>query len=217
MSIINQMPKELRLLCEDWSNSMEKISGYEARLDYAQKVLPDLLLNTSLFETILKNIMDGEPYPDIRKATMFDNEMLLYTDNKRLFSIRLYLWGQGDYTPIHDHNAWGVIGTVSGEFEVTKYIREDDGSTDEYARLSEKDRLMLRPGETDVTLPLNNGIHHTGNPTDKTITTIHLYGNPGRRTYINNFDPETGRISRMYAPISLKRMLASEALRSLEA
>ncbi len=217
MSMLNQMPTELRLLCERWSKSMEKISGYEARLAYIRKALPDLLMDTTLLRVILKNIMDGGRYPDIRQGTMFDNEMLLYTDNKRLFSIRLYLWGPGEYTPVHDHNAWGLIGSVLGEFEVIKYTREDDGSDEEYARLGEKDRLLLKPGETDVTLPLNNGIHRTGNPTDKTLATMHLYGNPVRRTYINTFDPESGRISRMYAPRSRKRILASEALHTLEA
>lgn len=217
MSMLNQMPTELRLLCEGWSKSMEEISGHKARLEYIRKVFPDLMLNTSLFRQLLENIIEGARYPDIRQGTMFDNEMLLYTDSKRLFSIRLYLWGRGEYTPIHDHNAWGLIGSVLGEFEVVKYTREDDGSDEEYARLEETDRLVLKPGESDVTLPLNNGIHRTGNPTDKTITTIHLYGNPVRRTYINTYDPESGRISRLYAPRSRKRILASEALRALEA
>jgi len=211
-NMLDQMPNELRLLCEDWSESAEKISGLEARLQFFRKILPDLLLNEPLFKSILKNIADGSPYPDIRQGTMFDNELLLYTDNKRIFSIRLYLWNQRKYTPIHDHNAWGLIGTVSGEFEVTKYVREDDGSDEAYARLRERETLILKPGEIDTTLPLNKGIHKTGNPTEKTVTTIHLYGNPVRRTYINTFEPETGRISRLYAPKPLKRLLAEEAL-----
>jgi predicted metal-dependent enzyme (double-stranded beta helix superfamily) len=217
MSMLDQMPTELRLLCERWSKSMEEISGYEARLKFIREAFPDLLLNTTLFRVLLKNIIDGARYPDIRQGTMFDNEMLLYTDSKRLFSIRLYLWGRGEYTPIHDHNAWGLIGPVLGEFEVIKYTRQDEGSDEEYARLGEKERLVLNPGETDVTLPLNNGIHMTGNPTDKTLATIHLYGNPVRRTYINTYDIQSGRISRLYAPRSRKRILASEALRTLEA
>jgi len=216
MKMLDHMPKKLRLLCERWSKSMEKISGFEGRLAYVQKVLPELLLNKSLFKEIFKNIMEGAKYPDIRKGTLFDNEIPLYTDNKRLFSIRLYLWGPGDYTPIHDHNAWGLIGSVLGEFEVIKYTRKDDGLDEGYARLVEKDKLILMPGETDVTLPLNNGIHKTGNPTEKTIATIHLYGNPVRRKYINSFDPDTGQISRMCVPRLRKRMLASETLRNLE-
>jgi predicted metal-dependent enzyme (double-stranded beta helix superfamily) len=216
-NMLDQMPQELRRLCEGWSKEMEKLSGTEAYMAYVQRVLPDLLLNTSLFKIILNNILKGETYPDIRQGTMFDNEVLLYVDSNRLFSIRLYFWGPGEYTPIHDHNAWGYIGTISGEFEVIKYAREDAGSDDEYARLTENERLVLGPGEAEVTFPLNRGIHQTGNPTDKTITTIHLYGNPVGRNYINNFDLETGRITRMYAPKSKKRMLASEALNNLEA
>lgn len=216
MNMLDEMPKELRLLCERWSESMENLSGFEGHLAYLQKALPELLLNKSLFKVILKNITEGAQYPDIRKGTLFDNEILIYTDSKRLFSIRLYLWGPGEYTPIHDHNAWGLIGSVSGDFEVIKYTRQDDGLDEGYARLVEKNKLILMPGESDITLPLNKGIHRTGNPTDKTIATIHLYGTPVRRTYINTFDIDTGQIARMRVPRLRKRMLASEALNNLE-
>ena len=215
MNLQSEMPEELHLICERWSKTMEKLSGYGAQVDYVQKELPGLLTNKALFKFILKNIMGGAAYPDTGQATMFDNELLLYLDSKRLFSIRLYLWGPGEYTPIHDHSSWGVLGTVSGDFEVIKFIRQDDGKQEEYVRLMESEKLNLLPGQTDVTLPLNNGIHKTGNPTDITTANIHLYGNPVRRSYINRFDLETGRVDRIYAPKARKRILASEALRGL--
>ena len=215
MNLLSEMPDALRSMCARWSKTMEKLSGYEARVDYIQEELPGLLTNIALFKVILKNIMGSARYPDLRHATLFDNELLLYLDSKRLFSIRLYLWGPGEYTPIHDHSSWGVIGPVSGDFEVIKYTRQDDGSREEYASLVETEKLKLLPGETHVTLPLNNGIHKTGNPTDMTTANIHLYGNPVRRSYINRFDLETGRVDHMYAPKARKQMLASEALRGL--
>jgi len=212
----NQMPEALREISERWSMDLESISGHEGRLAYLQNAMPDLLLNRAVFAVIFKNITDGGQYPDIRQATMFPNEMLLYADSKRMFSIRLYLWSRGEYTPIHDHNAWGLIGPVVGDFEVINYARKDTGSREDCARLEERNRLILAPGQTEIVLPLNNGIHRTGNPTDMTAATVHVYGNPVRRTYINSFDMETGRIQRIYAPRAQKRMLASEALRALE-
>ena len=217
MDTMRKMPEALRSVCERWSDAMAEISGYEGRLAYVRRVLPDLLLDGSIFSGVLKNVMDGAQYPDIRQATMFDNEMLLYTDRKRIFSIRLYLWGPGDYTPIHDHNAWGVIGPVMGKLQVTRFTREDTGTDESTARLKQSDDLILTAGQTEVVLPLNNGIHRTGNPGDLTSATVHLYGNPVRRTYVNSFDLESGQITRIYAPRARKRMLASEALRSLEA
>jgi len=212
MNTLNHMPQDFRLLCESWSQSVEKIVEYEARLAYFQEALPALLLNKSLFSTIFRHIIDGDPYPEIGKATMFDNEILLYVDQNRLFSLRLYLWAPGEYTPVHDHSAWGLIGTISGSFELIKFTRQDDGSDDNYASLIEADRIFLKPGEIEVTLSLDKGIHRTGNPTDQTVATMHLYGDPVKRSYINKFDPETGRISRMYAPKARKRVLATEAL-----
>ena len=215
MNLLSEMPEELRTICKHWSKTMEKLSGYEARVDHIQKELPGLLENKTLFKVLLNNIIGSAKYPDLRQATMFDNELLLYLDGNRLFSIRLYLWGPGEYTPIHDHSSWGVIGPVSGDFEVIKYARQDDGSREEYAILVETAKLKLLPGETDLTLPLNNGIHKTGNPTDITTANIHVYGNPVRRPYINRFDLKTGRVDPIYAPKARKRMLASEALRGL--
>ena len=213
MKAHSQMPADFRMFCKRFSQNLEKLSGYEARLDYIKKEFPGLLANKSFFSTILNNVANGAAYPDIREATMFTNEILLYADEKRLFSIRIYLWKPGEFTPAHDHSAWGVIGSVSGDLGVIKYSRNDDGSRKDYADLVEKQKLTLSPGEFDVVLPLNKGIHKTGNLTDTTSLTVHLYGNPIRRPYINRFDLDTGRIYRMYSPRTEKRMLASEALR----
>ena len=209
------MPEKLKRICQGWSLQMEKESDYETRVAYVRAALPELLANQTLFNLILENIMDGRRYPDIREATLFPNEILLYTDPRRIFSLRMYLWGPKSFTGVHDHSAWGVMGPVSGRFEVIKYRRTDDGTREAHAVLEEKERVVILPGETEITLPLNNGIHKTGNPGDDTAITVHLYGNPVRRSYINSFDLHTGKIYRMYAPRSRKRMLASEALRGL--
>ncbi|MEE8399868.1 MAG: cysteine dioxygenase family protein [Desulfobacterales bacterium] len=210
------MPDALRTICDHWSTSMEKISGHKSRLAYIREALPDLLLDTSIFSDILNNIIDGADYPDTRKAHMFDNEILLFTDKQRLFSIRMYLWAPGEYTPIHDHNAWGVIGPITGSLSVTRYAREDAGSDETTASLKEEGKTLLTPGQTDAVLPLDNGIHKTGNPGEMTNATINLYGTPVRRTYINHFDTASGKVYKIHAPRQRKRMLASEALRSLE-
>jgi len=215
--MLSRMPAALRRLCEDWSEALGKLSGYDNRLAYIQKALPELLLHTDIFSEILKNVMDGKAYPDIRQATAFSNEIVLFNDKNRMFSIRMYLWEPGEFTPIHDHNAWGVFGPVTGSLSVTKYVRKDTGQDDGYAQLKEGREVLLARGRTDTVLPLNDGIHRTGNPGEMTAATVHLYGNPVKRTYINYFDGTTGRIRRIYAPRARKRKLASEALRSLDA
>jgi hypothetical protein len=158
--------EELLGICNRWSRSIENISGDAARIEFFQNELPGFLSNQAVFEKLLKNIKDGSPYPDLRQAQMIDDEILLYLNPKRLFSLRMFLYGPGDYTPIHDHNSWGISGASIGELGVIRYAREDDGALEGYARLRQTAQVHMPPGELELTRPLNDGIHQTGNPGD---------------------------------------------------
>ncbi len=206
-------PEELLEICKRWSDSIENISGDAARMDFFQNELPGFLRNQSVFQELLKNIIGGSPYPDLRQAQMIDDEILLYLNPKRLFSLRMFLYGPGDYTPIHDHNSWGVSGAAVGELGVIRYAREDDGTVEGFARLRQTARVQLQPGEIELTRPLNNGIHQTGNPGQGTTIMISIYGSPVRRLYINRFDHEHNKVDRLYPPRIKKKMLASQALK----
>jgi predicted metal-dependent enzyme (double-stranded beta helix superfamily) len=208
-------PEELLEICQRWSDSIENISGDAARMDFFQNELPGFLRNQSLFQELLKNILDGSPYPDLRQAQMIDDEILLYLNPKRLFSLRMFLYGPGDYTPIHDHNSWGVSGAVVGELGVIRYARQDDGTVEGYARLRQTARVQSQPGEIELTRPLNDGIHQTGNPGQGTTIMISIYGSPVRRLYIHRFDHEHNKVDRLYPPRKKKKMLAAQALKHL--
>ena len=205
-------PEELLEICKRWSDSIENISGDAARMDFFQNELPGFLRNQSVFQELLKNIIGGSPYPDLRQAQMIDDEILLYLNPKRLFSLRMFLYGPGDYTPIHDHNSWGVSGAAVGELGVIRYAREDDGTVEGFARLRQTARVQLQPGEIELTRPLNDGIHQTGNPGQGTTIMISVYGSPVRRLYINRFDHEHNKVDRLYPPRIKKKMLAAQAL-----
>ena len=208
-------PEELLEICQRWSDSIENISGDAARMDFFQNELPGFLRNQSVIQELLKNITGGSPYPDLRQAQMIDDEILLYLNPKRLFSLRMFLYGPGDYTPIHDHNSWGVSGAVVGELGVIRYARQDDGTVEGYARLRQTARGQLQPGEIELTRPLNDGIHQTGNPGQGTTIMISVYGSPVRRLYINRFDHEHNKVDRLYPPRIKKKMLAAQALEHL--
>ena len=205
-------PEELLEICNRWSEAIEGISGDPARIEYFQNELPGFLLNQTLIEELLKNIKSGNPYPDLRQAQIIDDEILLYLNPKRLFSLRMFLYGPGDYTPIHDHSSWGVSGAAAGELGVIRYVREDDGSVEGYAQLLQAAPLHLMPGEIELTRPLNEGIHQTGNPSDGVTMMVSIYGSPIRRPYINCFDYRTKKVERLYPPRIKKKMLATQAL-----
>ncbi len=209
--------EELRSVCQKWATAVRRINGREGRMAFFREELPALLVNRPLFEGILKATTGGAPYPNLRQETQFDNELVLYRDPARLFSLRMYLFGPGEHTPVHDHTSWGVSGSAFGPLEVVRYRREDDGSNPEQAQLTPAGRRVLWPGDIEETWPLDRGIHRTGNPNERTTLMVSIYGTPLRRLYIQRFNLENGCIHRVFAPRFKKRMLAEQALKVMEA
>lgn len=212
MPVHPKMPVELVSICNRWPQAMEKLKAEKERIEYIQDELPELLRKRGIFVELLSNIAKGQPYPDTRQAQLFEDEILLYLNPKPLFSIRMFIYEPGAYTPIHDHNSWGVIGSALGKIGVIKYIREDDGSKQGYARLHKTEDLILEGSQTDIALPLSQGIHQTGNSDSDTSIMVSVYGRPIRQVYIHRFDLENNRVFRMYPPRIKKRLLATQAL-----
>ncbi len=215
MSRLPESLNELQTIFNRWSESLQNLKDMEKRIFYIGKELPGLLLNRRLFRTIMTQIVKGRRYPDVHQATMFSNEFVLFISERRLFSVRLYIYGPGQYTPIHDHNSWGVYGCVHNRIEVVRYRREDDESREGYARLREMERPILQPGQTASVLPLNDGIHKAGNPDGQTSVMLCVYGTPIRRLYVNQYDHRQNSVSKLYPPRLRKKMLAAQALETM--
>jgi len=215
---LTHTPKEIVSFARECAQGLTPLTHNHERIALMQEMLPQLLDRKQLFRTLLGNLLGKGIYPDLRYATMFDSEFILYTDPARLFSLRMFLWGPGAYDPVHDHNSWGVIGPVTGKLEVINYRREDDGTRQGHAELVERDRrIILSPG-TYFVLPLDEGIHRTGNPTSDTTIQVSIYGaGQTTRNHINGFDLETGTCYPIYAPKEKKKLLAAQALATLDA
>lgn len=207
---------ELHDRCFEWSQALAGRSAEAERIAILQAELQEFVLDRPLIGGILREIAGGALESDPRQRLLFDNEWLLYMDARRRFSLRMYLHGPAEYTMIHDHSSWGILGNASGVMEVVKYRREDAGEKEGYARLAQSESIYCTPGRTDLTRPLNNGIHRVGNPTERTIVVINIYGTPLRRLYINRFDIHKNQVSKVYPPRFRKKMLASEALLEFE-
>jgi len=207
---------ELQGVCRTWAAAIKTIGDREGRLAFFEAELPALLAHLALFKGILKGILSGSPYPDLRQETLFGNELILYSDPGRMFSLRLYIFGPGEHTSVHDHTSWGVFGSAFGKLEVVRYRRENDGADPDQAQLALSRRLVLWPGETEKTLPLDQGIHRTGNPGDGTTLMVSVYGTPLRRLYIQRFNLENGSVHRVFSPRFKKKMLAEQALKAME-
>jgi len=207
---------KLRAVFDRWSESIQQYRENEKRILFIGNEMSGLLLNRPLFKKVLAAVAQGGNYPDIRQATMFSNEFILFINPQRLFSVRLYIYEPGEYSWIHDHNSWGVYGCVSNRIEVIRYRRLDDGTKPGYARLEEIERPMLQPGQTASVLPLNDGIHQAGNPADHTSVMLSVYGTPIRRLFVNQYDISQHTVTKRYPPRLRKKMLATRALDSME-
>jgi predicted metal-dependent enzyme (double-stranded beta helix superfamily) len=215
---LTHTPAEIVSFCNECTRGLAPLRNNQERIALMQHLLPQLLGRKQLFHTILGNLLEKGIYPDLRYATMFDSEFILYTDPGRLFSLRMFLWDPGAYDPVHDHNSWGVIGPVTGKLEVVNYRRDDDGTQAGRADLVEADRRIILPPDTYFVLPLDEGIHRTGNPTSDAIIQVSIYGEgQTTRHYINGFDIKTGTCYPIYAPKEKKKLLAARALALLGA
>lgn len=211
------IPMEIESFCNRCSQTLKSLNGYDPCIDFVKQEMSELLRNRGLFLRLMRSVIEGGSFPDVQRPTLFDNEIVLYIDPNRLYSLRIYLWGPGEYTPIHDHNAWGVIGAVNDGYEVVNYSRLDDESMESHAELKETERFFLKAAQCAHTFPLNEGIHRTGNPTSATNITLSLYGRPLARPFIQGFDDVHRRVYRILSPKRKKLYLASQAVKGLEA
>ena len=95
--------------------------------------------------------------------------------NLSLFAL---VWLPGQWTPVHDHGCWGVVGLVRGVLEERSYMSASgDIGSDSGIRLKRGGVILLNPGSVSSFVPNPDHIHMTGVPDDReTCISLHLYG-----------------------------------------
>jgi len=95
-------------------------------------------------------------------------------------SLSLYalVWQPGQWTPVHDHGSWGVVGVLQGMLEERSYIRLDaNRDADTGMELVRGGIILLAPGTVTSFVPNPDHIHVTGVPATSALTvSLHLYG-----------------------------------------
>ncbi len=191
-------------LCREWSREAGALIGPQARQAFFRERLPDLLRDGARWRAVLLALARGAGGGG---ETIFETEVVLYRDPARLFSLRIYLFGPGDHTPVHDHSSWGVSGPAFGELEVVRYR-----PAAEAGRLLALPPQRLRPGQIECTPALEEGIHRTGSPGPGATLMVSVYGTPQRRLYLQFYDPEGGPPRRVYPPRLKRKRLAARML-----
>ena len=96
-------------------------------------------------------------------------------DSLSLYSI---VWQPGQWTPVHDHGSWGVVGVIEGVLEERSYVRlSPDRGANEGSELARGGTVLLRQGAVTSFVPTPDHIHVTGVPAERPrAVSLHLYG-----------------------------------------
>src|SRR6478736_70784 len=103
---------------------------------------------------------------------------LIYAAPDKSLSLYSLVWLPGQWTPIHDHGSWGVVGVVEGVLEERAYVRlSQDRGADADIDLARGGTVLLRHGAVTSFVPNPDHIHVTGVPSDRPrAVSLHLYG-----------------------------------------
>ena len=103
---------------------------------------------------------------------------LIYALPDKSLSLYSLVWMPGQWTPVHDHGSWGVVGVLEGVLEERSYVRMSaDRDADEDIELVRGGVVLLGKGAVTTFVPNPDHIHVTGVPADRPrAVSLHLYG-----------------------------------------
>jgi predicted metal-dependent enzyme (double-stranded beta helix superfamily) len=201
--------------CEGFQSLQRERAKATRLLDAGQQLLGELLKDPTWFGKFLQRYIADPAFLTDQPTSGFDNEIRLHRSPDRAFTILAYIWDHPDQCPVHDHSAWGLIGSLLNPLREVKYRRLDDGKVEGFAELEQVSDSLLEPGQVGFVLPLNKGIHQTGTAGDALTLSIGVYGRSIRQGYIHFFDPAGKKTMRARTRILFRKVLALRALASL--
>jgi predicted metal-dependent enzyme (double-stranded beta helix superfamily) len=103
---------------------------------------------------------------------------LVYDAPDHSLSLYTLVWLPGQWTPVHDHGSWGVVGVLEGVLEERSYVRlSADRGADTGIELVRGGVILLGRRAVTSFVPNPDHIHITGVPADRPrAVSLHLYG-----------------------------------------
>jgi predicted metal-dependent enzyme (double-stranded beta helix superfamily) len=103
---------------------------------------------------------------------------LIHEAPDRGLSLYSLVWLPGQWTPVHDHGSWGVVGVVEGVLEERSYVRlSPDRGANQAIDLARGGIVLLGHGAVTSFVPNPDHIHVTGVPAERCrAVSLHLYG-----------------------------------------
>jgi 3-mercaptopropionate dioxygenase len=122
---------------------------------------------------------------------------LVYDAPDASLSLYTLVWMPGQWTPVHDHGSWGVVGVLEGVLEERNYVRLSlDRGLDEGIDLVRGGVILLGRGAVTSFVPNPDHIHVTGVPPERPrAVSLHLYGR--MMNSFNTYDVSAGTRQRV--------------------
>jgi len=138
---------------------------------------------------------------------------LVYDAEGSGLSLYTLVWLPGQWTPVHDHGTWGVVGVVEGLLEEQNYMRLDaDQAPGRHAgiELRRGGLVLLSPASISTFVPNPDHIHKTGCAADRPrCVSLHLYGRTMNSFY--SYDVTAGTRTLIQAAHNETRLGQGEA------
>jgi predicted metal-dependent enzyme (double-stranded beta helix superfamily) len=124
----------------------------------------------------------------------------IYISPDQQLSLFALVWLPGQWTPVHDHGSWGVVGVLQGLLEERSLMAVDGHITADHGiRLKRGGVLLLKEKSISSFVPNPDHIHMTGVPRERAMAvTLHLYGRNMNSFHI--YDVEKGTRSLVDVP-----------------
>lgn len=165
----------------------KKIADSEYPADCVEKIAPSMyqLLNGD------KSFLRAEHF---RSDPEHYARNAIYIDENDVMSLFALVWLPGQWTPIHDHGTWGVVGVLEGTLEERNFIRMDTQTkaATNSIELARGGVILLAAGAVTSFVPNPDHIHITGNPDrHQRVVSLHLYGHAMAGFHIYDNEAQT--------------------------
>lgn len=101
----------------------------------------------------------------------------IYIAADERMSLFALVWLPGQWTPVHDHGTWGVVGVLQGTLEERSYMAEGKIAGDTGIALKRGGVILLKERSVTSFVPNPDHIHMTGVPESREMAvSLHLYG-----------------------------------------
>ncbi len=148
---------------------------------------------TPLMLRLLSSVRDFLEPAHFRSDPAHYARNAIYIAPEADLSLYALVWLPGQWTPVHDHGSWGVVGIVEGLLEERAYMALDgEIRANQGIRLKRGGNVLLPPGAVTTFVPNPDHIHHTGVPDDRPrAVSLHLYGRTMSSFHVYDVDQGT--------------------------